>query len=152
MNIETLAARFQKSKGQPIELGSDSVWPMYQVQIAPGRHLLEIQRKSAKENPTQGLRLKLGSGELLINGQILSDVVLWADNSPDAIEVAIQAKKATVLKIWNVWSVEGTMHAWIGNAGMLVEESDGHLLFRCSDGIGEVDFSDLIVSATFLAA
>lgn len=146
MKIEALADRFRKSKGQPIQLGSDTVCAMYQMPISAGGHVLRILRASAKANPVQGLRLKIGGGELLINGQILSDIVLWADNSPKEVAASISATKDTVLKIWNVWSIGGAMNAWIGNAGMLVAETDDNIWLRCSDGIGDVDFSDFVVS------
>ncbi|MGR0116380.1 hypothetical protein [Ralstonia pseudosolanacearum] len=152
MTIETLAVRFQKSMGQPILIGADYVYSMYQMPITAGRQLLRISRKSARESPLQGMRLKIGDGDLLVNGQNLPDVVLWADSSPEEVQVLISANKDTVLKIWNVWSIAGTMHAWIGNAGMLVDRTGDDALFRCSDGVGEVDFSALIVSATLLGS
>ncbi len=108
--------------------------------------MLHILRVSAKGNPVQGLRLKIGGGELLVNGKILSDIVLWADNSPKEVAVSISATKGTVLKIWNVWSIGGAINAWIGNAGMVVAETDDNIWLRCSDGIGDVDFSDFVVS------
>jgi hypothetical protein len=38
------------------------------------------------------------------------------------------------------------MHAWTGNAGMVIEERTRSLLLKCSDGVGNVCFSDLVVT------
>lgn len=63
--------------------------------------------------------------------------------------------KKTVLKLWNIW--RGSMggvdvtQAWLGNAGMRIEQSASgkELLLHCSDGEGPVEFSDLDVRITF---
>ncbi|MBF4606419.1 hypothetical protein [Curtobacterium sp. VKM Ac-1393] len=38
----------------------------------------------------------------------------------------------------------GAGDAWTGNFGMLVERDEGGLSFRCSDGLGEAAFTDLV--------
>jgi hypothetical protein len=49
------------------------------------------------------------------------------------------------LDIWNSWSYEGVDSSWLGNAGMLVESSATGYLLRCSDGLGDPAFDDLVV-------
>lgn len=51
------------------------------------------------------------------------------------------------VRIWNAWRDDaGTMHAWIGNAGILIEELPNKVtILRCSDGFGGPAFDDLVV-------
>jgi hypothetical protein len=53
------------------------------------------------------------------------------------------------VRIWNAWwedALGGFMNAWKGNAGFLTEpDPDGSLWLRCSDGIGDPNFTDLVV-------
>ncbi|SHM80476.1 hypothetical protein SAMN05216593_103246 [Pseudomonas asturiensis] len=37
------------------------------------------------------------------------------------------------------------MNAWVGNAGIHVHGTDGTMTLECSDGVGDVDFSDYVV-------
>ncbi|MEX3959238.1 hypothetical protein [Trinickia sp. EG282A] len=149
MMTETLANRFQQSKGRPIRVGNETVFAIYEASVAAGRLLVRITREADKPAPTQGLRFKIQPGSFEVNKQTLSDIVLWADNSPDDVTLLVPTAKDAAIKIWNVWSVDDVMHAWTGNSGMLVEQTGRNLTLHCSDGTGEVCFSDLIASIEF---
>ena len=49
--------------------------------------------------------------------------------------------------MWNSWrDGQGAMQAWVGDAGMLVEEGEGgRIVLRCSDGFDRPSFDDLVV-------
>ncbi|WCM22945.1 hypothetical protein NDK50_33760 [Paraburkholderia bryophila] len=149
MTTETLAAHFQRLKGQPIQLGEDKVFAMYETTVPAGQQLLRISRSVGRQIPIQGLRLKMSPGKFVVNDQLLSDIVLWADTCPEDVTLSMSSGADAVLKIWNVWSIGGTMHAWLGNAGMLVEQHGCELTLRCSDGVDSICFSDLVVSIRF---
>ncbi len=89
-------------------------------------------------------------GAMEVASQRLDDVVLWFESSPPEVTATVTpARDSVELRIWNCWrDPRGTTHAWIGNAGMLVEDDEGEraLLFRCSDGFGDATFDDLVVS------
>jgi hypothetical protein len=97
------------------------------------------------------VRLKLRGGHLDINEQQLDDVVLWTETSPSPTHATIRAtsRKPAALRVWNAWrDNSGTMQAWIGNAGILVEEQSNEVTLKCSDGFDEPTFDDLIVKLT----
>lgn len=76
-------------------------------------------------------------------------MLLWCDTAPDLVAVQVRQKPRArrSLKVWNVWRT-GTdvTHAWLRNAAMQVEgEPTRRLTLRCSDGIGDPTFDDLIV-------
>jgi hypothetical protein len=43
------------------------------------------------------------------------------------------------------------MQAWIGDAGMLIDEEGDRVRLRCSDGVGGISFTDLVVELEFSA-
>ncbi len=112
---------------------------------------------SSVSAPFQGLRLNAKERAFIVNGTLVpKEVLLWRDKQPSIVQINLKPKRGNqgTLKIWNIWlqGISGGefINAWQGNSGMRVEESsDGkELLFRCSDGIGPVDFSDLVVKIT----
>jgi hypothetical protein len=84
------------------------------------------------------------------NDQLLDDLVIWSDNSPERerIELAptTPGKEMTV-RIWNAWrDAAGTMQAWIGDTGVVVDVLDPeHVVLRCSDGSPPPLFTDLVI-------
>lgn len=104
--------------------------------------------QSTAERP-QALRVKAEGASLTANGITVNDAIYWTDTAPMSFDVAIEPSRGGGrLKIWNEWRNDaGVQHAWIGNAGMVVVPSAAasEILFKCSDGIGEPAFDDLVV-------
>jgi hypothetical protein len=142
---ETLSFRFQQTKGAPIEIDGRLVQPMLQEKVTRPRRDLLVRRVSSTEIPVQGLRIKADKGTIEMNGQSHPDIVLWADTSPASVEIAIASKSGCELKMWNVWRVGDVMHAWLGNAGIHLSKVGKVLTLECSDGVGVVNFTDLVV-------
>ena len=119
---------------------------MYEASVPPGK-ALRIEFSDPSPARVQGLRLKARGGVLEVDGQLLDDVVLWSDSAPSSVEALGHPREgdAVLVRVWNVWrDSAGTMQAWIGNAGMLVdEEPGGAILLRCSDGFDDPSFDDL---------
>jgi hypothetical protein len=141
-----LSERFAESCGHPIQIGDLEVHSIFTVPVREGQ-IIRVARISAAAAPVQGLRLKVDNGTLAVHGQELSEVVLWADTAPEHVTIECHAhKRGSTLKIWNAWrDPDGTMQAWLGNAGMVVQRAGARLSLQCSDGRGRVDFGDLIV-------
>ncbi len=99
----------------------------------------------SKETPISGLRLKATKGKIEVNGQQHSEIVLWADTSPEDVLITTSCKSDCELKAWNVWRIDDLTQAWVGNAGLVVDEHDHSITLRCSDGVGDVDFDDFVV-------
>ncbi|MEO6146413.1 MAG: hypothetical protein ABIT70_05070 [Sulfuriferula sp.] len=150
--METLSALFQKSKGAPVKYAGKLVYPIFQRELEGMCAQLRIKRISQNSAVAQGLRIKLDNGELEINGQQLKDIVIWADTSPDEVQVRVIGKSNVGVKVWNVWRYGDLMQAWTGNAGIQIEEKNGLVRLSCSDGVGEPDFTDLIVQIEFESA
>src|SRR5881397_2580858 len=52
----------------------------------------------------------------------------------------------------NSWDQGGILQSWLGNAAMLIEEKEGSVILRCSDGLGDPEFGDLVVELGFAPA
>lgn len=139
---------FEEAKATCVDWEDGPLYGLYEMP-APSGLLVEILR--SKPSPIQGLTLKAYGGVLRINDVEAPEMLIWADTAPDRVTVAFkpwEGRKAK-LKIWNVWrgNVGGAdvTQAWLGNAGMRIEEVAGgkELLLHCSDGEGPVDFGDL---------
>lgn len=142
---ETLSSLFQKSKGAPIEMNGHSVQPIFQISIKDKRQDFLIRRLKATKSPIPGLRIKAVKGEIEVNGQRHPEMILWADTSPESVAVSVLSKSGCELKIWNVWRVDNIAQAWVGNAGLLISKTGKVITLECSDGVGEVDFSSLVI-------
>lgn len=141
---ESLSSQFQRSKGAPIQVMGHNVNQIFHTEVEGNRQDFLIRRVSAKSSPVPGLRIKAANGEIEVNGQRHSEIILWADTSPELVEIAVLSKSGCELKIWNVWRSNDVANAWVGNAGLLISNKDGVTTLECSDGVGDVDFSSLV--------
>jgi hypothetical protein len=147
----SLSELFAKSGGEPILLGDQQVHSIFVGKIWTGDHV-RVRRLGVTASPVQALRLKIVGGKLLINKQSLRDIVLWSDTAPEeTVLVAENADSGATIKIWNAWrDSQGTMQAWLGDAGMLIDKKGVRgIRLRCSDGLGGVNFDDLVVEIEF---
>jgi hypothetical protein len=143
---EKLAERFQAAQGAPVEVDGQTAHMMYELPPVTEPARLRITLTVNAERP-EGVRLKARNGTVVVNDQELDDVVLWSDSAPPEVlaELRPAGKKPMSLRVWNVWrDSTGAMQAWIGDAGMLVEDDDGRVTLRCSDGFDRPSFDDLV--------
>jgi hypothetical protein len=145
MMTETLSSLFQKSHGAAIEIDGRFVRQIFQEKIGCTRKRFLVRRIGSAAYPIQGLRIKAVKGSVEINGESHSEVVLWADTSPVSVEIAVTSKSGCDLKAWNVWKIEDAVQAWVGNSGILVSKLGAVITLECSDGTGEINFTDLIM-------
>lgn len=141
---ETLSSVFQRTQGAPVEVAGRLVYPIFQKKIKKGRSNFLARRLKSSAQPILGLRLKVVKGELEVNGQRHSEIILWADTSPECVFFSVLCKTACELKIWNVWRVQDIVQAWVGNAGMVISEEGGTISLECSGGTEAIDFSSLV--------
>jgi hypothetical protein len=144
-----LSERFMEAQGEPIEVDGKLVRMMYELPPIEAPAELRIELATSSSRP-QGVRLKVRDGDVVLNEQVLDDVVLWSDSAPPTVIAQLRPKssrKSMNVRVWNVWrDPAGTMQAWIGDAGLVVEdEQDGSATLGCSDGFDEPDFDDLRV-------
>ena len=82
---ETLSSAFQRSRGAPVQVGERLVYPIFQKKIKAGRSSFLARRLKSSMQPVAGLRLKVVKGELEVNNQRHSEVILWEDTSPESV-------------------------------------------------------------------
>ncbi|MDB1113954.1 MULTISPECIES: hypothetical protein [Pseudomonas] len=141
---ETLSSIFQRTRGAPIEIAERLVYPIFQKKIKAGRSNFLARRLSSSTQPISGLRLKVVRGELEVNNQHHSEIILWTDTSPQSVLFSVVSKAACELKIWNVWRVNDVVQAWVGNAGIVITEEERVTKLECSGGTEAVNFSTLV--------
>jgi hypothetical protein len=115
-----------------------------------GRYLVRFINAISK--PLQGVGIAIDKGSLTVEDATAKRIALWYDYSPAVVTVYYRpSREGGRLSIYNIWEDEnGTVQAWLMNAGMLMKETGNKILLRCSDGRGEPTFDDLIVEIEFL--
>ncbi|MCW4627810.1 MULTISPECIES: hypothetical protein [Marinomonas] len=144
MTNKTLSEKFQSTMGQPVEIEGRNVYPIYILELEKEKQIT-VKWVSTQSRLKQGIQIKIDKGVIEVNGEKLSNIVLWEDTSPDVVQLRCIPKKNTKLKVWNVWEVNGVTQAWVGNAGMDISESDHQIRLRCSDGSDDVNFQNVVV-------
>lgn len=139
-----------KSRGAPLQRENDVIVPMYRRRVDPGTKftMTWIRAISTK---FQAIVLSLHRGSLTMNGEAVKKPILWRDTAPDSVSVVCNTKGEAELHVWNPWRDEsGTTHAWIGNAGIIIEEFErGQVVrARCNSG-PEITFEDLVFELRF---
>lgn len=147
----TLAKRFARTRGAPQTVDGIVVHNIYRRDVSSGTRIC-VRRASVTDGAVQGLCLKVANGFLIVNGQRQEDIVLWSDTAPSNVEVICEPRGSLgEFRAWNCWrDSEGTMHAWTGDAGIVIEEIDGKVRLHCSAGNHPFTPSDLVVEFTFV--
>ncbi|MFZ5638568.1 MAG: hypothetical protein ACOY82_18470 [Pseudomonadota bacterium] len=148
---DTLSSLFQKAQSSTIEVNGRTVHSILKINMMRNQQSFQLKRLSAKAAPEQGLRIKVDKGNVEVNGQLHPEVILWASTSPDVVIIKVHARPGAELKFWNVWKIDEIIQAWVGNAGIAVEEAERIVTLRCSDGSGEIDFSSLVIEIEEIA-
>lgn len=145
-----LAERFARDQGAPQEVGGVTVHNIFRQPVAEGSRVL-VHRLRVADGDVQGLRIKVHGGHVRVNAQRLAEVVLWADTSPEQVEVTCETGgEVAEFRAWNCWrDANGTMQAWLGNSGMVVEKTGSVVFLRCSAGYHEFSPTDLEVELSF---
>jgi hypothetical protein len=144
--MPTLKELFTKEKGGPITVDGRQLFSTYVVQVKDGEILkLDFLRSAAR--PVQGISLTAKRCQLEVSGSAGGGIELWTNSAPKHVELkVVRAKSGATVDIVNQWIDEkyGTSRQ-VNNAAIEIEkQADDTLLLRCSDGVGETDFDDLV--------
>jgi len=141
----SLAEQFQQSRGKPIMVGDQQIIQMYAIEM-PTRAQVQLKWVSTHSNLKQGIKIKLDKGDISVEGKKYQFIVLWQDTSPNIVNfTCLPKKKNSVLKIWNVWEIDGIEQAWVGDAGIVIDQTQTDLFrLNCSNGVDGPNFNDLI--------
>lgn len=133
----------------------------YEGKLVHGGHYLDVPAGMdlrirffhAKQDRRQGLYVRVEKGTFEINRERGNIFILWSDAAPDSVEVINHSRApGGRVYLYNAWLFGNgdTTHALTGNSGMLVDEQNGKTYLRCSDGVGEPSFNDLVVEVSLV--
>ncbi len=143
-------ARFADSKGEPIPYEGWTIHITYKRKIQAGDRFA-VEFLSWTPERVQGVNLRTKHGLLEVNEVQSSAISLWVDSAPPLVEVVcVKDPGDGLVVVSNQWRrSDGVEDEWTNNAGMIVDDSDNRVVLRCSDGIGEPNFDDLMVELRF---
>jgi len=119
------------------------VQPVLRFPVAAGS-MVRVRRLGSSSERAQAVKLAVDQGAMRLARYEGSSIALWSHSAPAEVELEIIGH-ATVLEVWNAWSLDGVDNAWLGNAGIIAESHANGWTLQCSDGVGDPDFSDLVL-------
>lgn len=140
--MTTLGELFASQNTDTVHHRGRIVKAVVRIPVTDACTVTVIRHQVTPERP-QCLKLGLNSGVLDVNGHRAPTVALWSTTSPETVTLTVRGENATALEAWNAWSMGGVDNAWVGNAGIVTKSTAAGTILRCSDGVGEPDFSDL---------
>ena len=148
---ETLAELFTQAQGPTVDYNGLTVHgAVFRPVKKPSRFIVRFIKYV--ERPVQALLIDIDTGKLFVEDSVSSKMILRLDTSPHVVEVRYEpSHQGSKVIIYNGWINEnGGTDAWLMHSGMLVEETGNKMILRCSDGLGEPTFDDLIVEIEFV--
>lgn len=95
----------------------------------------------------QGIRLAIdtGKGYIEIDGEQYKGVRLWEDTCPKSIKFRCVSSegKLSIYNILDMGPERGGYRSQLPSSGMLVEEIDGYIVYRCNDAGFKTEFNSL---------
>jgi hypothetical protein len=145
---KSLIQLFRESKLAPITFRGQTVHLSYKRQVT--RSYLGVRFLKASSVRRQALVIALDKGVLFFDDQSSSQMVLWQNKAPSYLELRCEPSQTeTTITIWNGWD-NGSLMYGEGNTGMIVEVAGQKVELRCSDGLDEPNFDDLMAEVYFL--
>jgi hypothetical protein len=95
--------------------------------------------------------VKARGGDLEVNGQRMPEVVLWTDTAPPEVTLTVHrtGRQPLLVRMWNTWVDDMAVEqAWVGNAGIVVDETGDGVVLHCSNGYDDPSFDDLVVAVS----
>ena len=140
----SLASAFRNGNSRRTKWQGSTVHSVFELNVSDG-DVVSIERLSASPTRAQALKLALDKGSFRANGLLLPSVAVWSHTAPAIVNLDVVGRRAHSVDVWNGWSFDGVDSSWLGNAGMIVDKLDDGFVFRCSDGLGQPTFDDLVV-------
>tara|TARA_B100000131_G_scaffold320188_1_gene367696 strand:+ start:1793 stop:2245 length:453 start_codon:yes stop_codon:yes gene_type:complete len=149
MTKQTISELLEESGSDTISYRGRVVKALVRIPVRDGS-VVRVKRESVNSPRLQAVKISVNKGAVDINGYREPTISLWSHTSPEEIEFIVRGKEASVLEIWNAWSMGGVDTSWIGNSGIVTKASAKGQLLQCSDGIGQATFSDLVATIEVL--
>ena len=149
MTKQTTSELFEESGSDTISYRGRVVKALVRIPVRAGS-MVRVKRESVNSPRLQAVKLSVNKGVVDINGFREPVISLWSHTSPEEVEFTVRGNEASVLEVWNGWSMGGVDTSWIGNSGIVTKTSSNGQLLQCSDGIGQATFSDLVATIEVL--
>ena len=149
MTKQTTSELFEESGSDTISYRGRVVKALVRIPVRDGS-VVRVKRESVNSPRLQAVKLSVNKGVVDINGFREPVISLWSHTSPAEGEFTVRGNEASVLEVWNAWSMGGVDTSWIGNSGIVTKTSSNGQLLQCSDGIGQATFSDLVATIEVL--
>ena len=139
---------FEASNFQPIlyqnkkiQLSDDLPWPTNKK--------IKLNIESAKSEWEQGIIFNSKGAHFKFNDsrESLNSLLIWQTEVPIENNIIIVKPGKRVLKVWNMWRIDGGPTSYGHNgAAIHIEEIKGGRRYYCNDGYPDDDFDDLVFS------
>ena len=110
---------------------------------------IKVKFISKNSEESQGIRLAIDAGEgyIEVDGDRAKGISLWEDYAPEEVICECVSEEG-LLSVYNIWEREedGMEDSQCDSSGMIVEEKNGVLIYRCNDYGFEADFDKLVFS------
>jgi hypothetical protein len=129
-----------------LEKGLDNVI-LWDVQKIKDCQLIKVKFISKNSSHRQGIWLRTDKGIVIpeLSDEKYPSITLWEDTAPQEIICKCYTDDGN-LSIYNVYDKGNGRQSQSYTSGMLIEEKNGVLLYKCNDFGFETDFSDLVFS------
>jgi hypothetical protein len=150
-NRHSFAERFEETGGLPIWEGPLPVYPCFRLPLdTPERLTFEVRARSGGSAQARGIAVAMRLGRLQSRDGLRRVVKLWG--APQGVGARLTVHPAgddDELLARPVWVNAADRHrSAVGDYGVLIEESAGLTVLRCSVGDGPADFDAVIVTIT----
>lgn len=120
---------------------------LWDVQKIKNNQCIKIKFQKREYAARQGIRLQTDKGILIpeLGEKIYKSIVLWEDTSPEEIICKCLTSDEN-LSLYNVWDEGFGQESQLDASGMLVEQIDKKLEYKCNNYDSTGSFSDLSFS------
>lgn len=164
---QTLSYRFRTQRTDRIRVDGEEVVSIVELAFAEDA-AIEVVVERCRTDVPEVLFVESHEAELRVtrtspvdhaaNAAESTHSIIIGVDADVAVECLVTSTKRSVVRLWNGWIVGDTPNAWVGNAGMIIEElspptgADRRFRLWCSDGLGNADFDDLVAVVTIGAS
>ena len=145
----TFSEQFAQSQGKPIECDGQVVHAIYRHEAKTGLKL-RLRWVSGVDSPAQGVSISVKGGLLEVADTKAKDIVLWRDTAPSEVTIKCSGRGVREILVWNCWRDDrGITRAWIGNAGMQLDDTGANTVRARCNSRSVVTFGDLVFDLVF---
>jgi hypothetical protein len=114
----------------------------WDVQKITDGQKIKIKIISTNSNKKQGIRIALDKG-IEIQGNIYQSLQLWEDTIPEEVICTCHTEDG-LLSVYNMWDKGKGPDSQSHTSGMLLEELNNVLIYRCNDIGFETNFDKIV--------